>query len=88
MKLNKNSSSPSTTPSTSTSPVKFPFLRNLSSTRSVSSISLPKRLLLVRHGQSEGNVNEDAYQTIPDWKIPLTARGEQEAFQLGQKIRI
>ncbi len=47
----------------------------------------PKRIFLVRHGQSEGNVNEKAYHNIPDWKIKLTDEGEREAFELGKKIK-
>jgi len=29
----------------------------------------PKRIILVRHGQSEGNIDESAYTRIPDSKI-------------------
>ena len=32
----------------------------------------PKRIILVRHGESLGNVDESAYCSISDWKIPLT----------------
>lgn len=35
---------------------------------------LPKRIILLRHGESLGNVDDTAYSTIPDWKIPLTRR--------------
>ena len=34
----------------------------------------PHRIILVRHGQSEGNVDETAYTRIPDSKIALTHR--------------
>jgi type I restriction-modification system DNA methylase subunit len=35
----------------------------------------PFRIFLVRHGESLGNVDETAYQRMPDAKIPLTQRG-------------
>jgi hypothetical protein len=36
----------------------------------------PFRIYLVRHGESQGNVDETIYERIPDSKIPLTKRGE------------
>lgn len=47
---------------------------------------LPKRIILVRHGESLGNTNEAAYSTIPDSKIPLTTRGRQQAVEVGKRI--
>ena len=47
----------------------------------------PKRIFLVRHGESEGNVNESAYCSIPDWKIPLTEKGYSQAKEAGRKIK-
>jgi hypothetical protein len=35
---------------------------------------LPKRIILIRHGESLGNIDDTAYATIPDWKIPMTRR--------------
>ena len=35
---------------------------------------LPKRIILLRHGESLGNIDDTAYSTIPDWKLPLTRR--------------
>jgi broad specificity phosphatase PhoE len=46
----------------------------------------PKRIILVRHGQSMGNVDGTAYATIPDWKIPLTQKGEEQAQAAGQAL--
>jgi broad specificity phosphatase PhoE len=37
------------------------------------------RIILVRHAESLGNVDELAYCRIPDHALPLTARGEQQA---------
>lgn len=33
----------------------------------------------VRHAESEGNVDHRAYSTLPDPRVPLTARGWQQA---------
>jgi broad specificity phosphatase PhoE len=48
--------------------------------------SRPKRIILVRHGQSMGNVDETAYATTPDWKIPLTEKGKQQADAAGETL--
>jgi broad specificity phosphatase PhoE len=48
---------------------------------------LPKRVILIRHGESLGNVDESAYTTIPDWKIPLTEKGEQQSREAGYRIK-
>ncbi|KAG8363790.1 hypothetical protein BUALT_Bualt19G0059000 [Buddleja alternifolia] len=48
---------------------------------------LPKRIILVRHGESEGNKDGTAYTTTPDHKIPLTAQGIDQAKRAGTLIR-
>lgn len=45
------------------------------------------KLLLIRHGQSTGNVNPSAYLTTPDSKIPLTEKGEEQARAVGEQLR-
>lgn len=52
----------------------------------VRSFRLPKRIILVRHGESVGNVNEEAYATTPDWAIPLTENGKNQARHLGSQL--
>lgn len=47
----------------------------------------PKRIILIRHGESEGNVNRHAYETIPDYKLNLTANGINQAFSCGADLR-
>ena len=39
----------------------------------------PRRIILLRHGQSKGNVDESAYVTTADWRIPLTDVGKAQA---------
>ncbi|XP_030534752.1 phosphoglycerate mutase-like protein AT74 [Rhodamnia argentea] len=48
---------------------------------------LPKRIILVRHGESEGNLSESAYTTTPDNKIPLTPQGIAQARLAGHQLR-
>lgn len=47
----------------------------------------PRRIILVRHGQSEGNVDESVYARVADPKISLTAKGKAEAEECGWRIR-
>jgi broad specificity phosphatase PhoE len=47
----------------------------------------PERIFLVRHGQSVGNVDRDIYKTVPDYALPLTDLGRQEAVGTGTNIK-
>mmetsp|Transcript_30848 Transcript_30848/g.66669 ORF Transcript_30848/g.66669 Transcript_30848/m.66669 type:complete len:307 (+) Transcript_30848:126-1046(+) len=47
----------------------------------------PRRIILIRHGQSEGNVDERAYVTTADWRIPLTEVGRKQAKEAGKELR-
>jgi broad specificity phosphatase PhoE len=47
---------------------------------------LPKRIILVRHGESQGNLDMSAYTTTPDYRIPLTALGVEQARAAGRRI--
>jgi broad specificity phosphatase PhoE len=44
------------------------------------------KMILLRHAESLGNVDELAYTRIPDHALPLTARGEQEARAVAPEI--
>ena len=47
----------------------------------------PKRIILVRHGQSEGNEDSLNYETIPDYALNLTSKGQEQAVSAGEEIR-
>jgi broad specificity phosphatase PhoE len=47
----------------------------------------PRRIILVRHGESEGNVNDSAYVQTPDNLISLTDLGRQQARDAGKEIK-
>lgn len=48
--------------------------------------SLPKRIILVRHGQSEGNADSSIYEKKPDYLLQLTDLGRQQALEAGERI--
>ena len=48
---------------------------------------LPKRIILVRHAESEGNVNNQAYTYMPDPQVPLTKNGWRQAIDAGLMIK-
>ncbi|GAA3065260.1 phosphoglycerate mutase [Actinokineospora globicatena] len=45
------------------------------------------RIILLRHGESLGNIDELAYCRIPDHALPLTPRGEAQARAEGTRLR-
>ncbi|EEF51229.1 phosphoglycerate mutase, putative [Ricinus communis] len=47
----------------------------------------PRRIILVRHGESEGNVDESVYTRVADPKIGLTEKGKAQAEECGKRIR-
>ncbi|TVU04316.1 hypothetical protein EJB05_50108, partial [Eragrostis curvula] len=49
-------------------------------------IPRPRRIILVRHGESEGNVDEAAYTRVPDPRIGLTAKGWCDAEDCGRRL--
>ncbi|KAJ6816622.1 phosphoglycerate mutase-like protein AT74H [Iris pallida] len=48
---------------------------------------LPKRIIVMRHGESQGNLDMSAYTTTPDYRIPLTSHGAEQARNAGRHIR-
>lgn len=46
----------------------------------------PKRIILVRHGESEANVDPSVYARVPDWRIQLTEKGIAQAKEAGERI--
>lgn len=47
----------------------------------------PNRILLIRHGQSQANVNVELYKTLPDNQIGLTEKGQEMALEAGKKLK-
>lgn len=46
----------------------------------------PDHIILVRHGQSEGNVNKEIYGKKPDYALELTEEGAKQALEAGKEI--
>jgi broad specificity phosphatase PhoE len=44
------------------------------------------RIILLRHAESLGNIDELAYTRTPDHALPLTTRGEVQARKAGQTV--
>ena len=47
---------------------------------------MPKRIILVRHGESKANVDPTVYARVPDCLIALTANGLVQARETGRRI--
>jgi broad specificity phosphatase PhoE len=47
----------------------------------------PKRILLIRHGESQGNADKNQYMSVPDYALNLTPRGIEQARQAGKEIQ-
>lgn len=47
----------------------------------------PQRIVLVRHGESEGNADDTVYEREPDHALRLTARGLRQARETGVRLR-
>lgn len=47
----------------------------------------PKRILLVRHGESTGNRDRSVYSTTPDYAVTLTQRGKRQAINAGKRLK-
>ncbi|GAA2200536.1 histidine phosphatase family protein [Sinomonas flava] len=50
-------------------------------------MSAPRQIIMVRHGHSAANLDTSIYERVPDYRIPLTEQGVDEARRAGQQIR-
>lgn len=50
-------------------------------------MSAPRQIIMVRHGQSEANVDQTLYNRLPDYRIPLTELGIAQAKAAGEQVR-
>jgi broad specificity phosphatase PhoE len=46
----------------------------------------PRNIFILRHGQSEGNIDDSIYQTKPDYALDLTCDGEYQATRAGVSL--
>lgn len=46
----------------------------------------PRNIILLRHGQSEGNANKSVYKTKPDYALKLTEKGRYQCIEAAHKL--
>ncbi|KAL3649948.1 hypothetical protein CASFOL_006351 [Castilleja foliolosa] len=63
------------------------YLNPLSSIDQPTQKHLPKRIILVRHGESQGNENEAILKYVPNYKIKLSQKGVHQARMVGSTIK-
>lgn len=56
-------------------------------TKSGRLIPRPNRIVLVRHGESQGNSDDAVYTKVSDWRISLTEAGREQGTQAGLNLR-
>ncbi len=47
----------------------------------------PKRIILIRHGESQANVDRYLFGRVPDYTIELTERGRAQAVDAGLRLK-
>ncbi|TCC17029.1 phosphoglycerate mutase family protein [Kribbella speibonae] len=47
----------------------------------------PLRIALIRHGESEANLDKTVYERTPDHAVPLTPLGHEQAVKAGRELR-
>lgn len=47
----------------------------------------PKRIILIRHGESEANVDKYMFGRVPDYTIELTEKGREQAEEAGKRLK-
>ena len=62
-------------------------LQSIDMIRDFNSKIMPSKLIMVRHGQSEGNVDEALYSKIPDNAMRLTKLGWEMARMTGRALK-
>jgi broad specificity phosphatase PhoE len=45
-----------------------------------------KNIIVLRHGQSEGNIDKSVYDRIPDYRIQLTQKGREQAAKAAEHL--
>lgn len=47
----------------------------------------PKRIILIRHGESAANVDKYLFGRVPDYTIELTDKGRMQATEAGKRLK-
>ena len=46
----------------------------------------PRRIFVLRHGESEGNIDKTLFERLPDYEHSLTSKGREQAREAGRKL--
>jgi broad specificity phosphatase PhoE len=46
-----------------------------------------RKIFLVRHGESHGNIDKSTYSSVPDFAVQLTEKGKQQATEAGLSLQ-
>lgn len=49
-------------------------------------MSKPSNIYIIRHAESISNAARNVHETVPDWKVPLTVKGREQAILAGEKL--
>lgn len=69
------------------------LFRNVSSQKRMTSqfwrmqLNRPRRLIFIRHGESEANVDRTLTATVPDHMLHLTSNGREQALDAGRRLK-
>ena len=47
----------------------------------------PSKIILIRHGESIGNIDRGVYEKIPDYRLTLTPKGKEQAEECGKQLK-
>lgn len=47
----------------------------------------PKRIILIRHGESQANVDRYLFGRVPDYTIELTEKGREQVKEAGKRLK-
>lgn len=47
----------------------------------------PKRIILIRHGESQANVDKYLFGSVPDYTIELIDKGREQAKEAGKRLK-
>jgi broad specificity phosphatase PhoE len=53
----------------------------------VKGMGRPRRIVLIRHGESQGNYDDTIYERVPDHALELTSKGLRQAAEAGVHLR-
>jgi len=48
---------------------------------------MPDKIILVRHGESEANIDHKIYNQKADWQVNLSPKGHEEALKAGEMLK-